>query len=74
MSTTENAPEKQGGCNRIKTVLQREGWVGREHCSKRKTGRETHKDTRRRESLLVVSPGFSSPLITLLSLHRSQSG
>lgn len=24
MSTTETAPQKQGGCNRIKTVLQRE--------------------------------------------------
>lgn len=50
--------------------------MGREHCSNRKTerGRETHKDTRRQESLLVVSPGFSSPLITLQSLHRSQSG
>lgn len=45
MSTTETAPQKQGGCNRIKTVLQREskkeerrgGSVGKEKERKRET-------------------------------------
>ncbi len=51
MSTTETAPQKQGGCNRIKTVLQRESKkVGRGGSDVRiKKDRERKKENRNKE-------------------------
>lgn len=66
MSTTETAPQKQGGCNRIKTVLQREskkvgrggGNEGIEKDKERKKEKrdkeagQTHMNTNSQESII----------------------
>lgn len=48
MSTTETAPQKQGGCNRIKTVLQRES--GEEWRAGSNVGIEKEKERERKKS------------------------